>query len=452
MISVRRIGLVAARDFLVTVSSKGFLVGVLVMPAIMVALITLLPKLVAQRGAVVDVEVALLDHSGAMASTLRNELTAEVIRERREAGRRRAAEEIGPAGEQALRRVPEQPIPRFTLRELPSTATVQEQQRWVAEKAAGERDRRALLVIPADAVERRGLDPYASYELYTPRNLPSDAEDLVHAGVRQALIAARLRASGLDPALVRAATVVGRPTTVLVAEDGRQAGAAGLNRALPFIMGILMFMFVMMSGQALMTSTVEEKGSRVVEVLLAAVSPLELMWGKLLGQLGVGLVTMAVYVGIGLLALLQFAMIGLLDPLLILYLFLFFLVTYLVFGALMLAIGAAVSQMADAQSLMGPVMILMVVPYILSPIIGREPDSALAVTASYLPPINGSAMLARLASASPPAGWEVALSLLSGLAGAVVAVWFAARIFRIGLLMHGKPPSFATLVKWARMG
>lgn len=452
MISLRRIGLVAARDFVVTVSSKGFLVGVLVMPAIIAALLTLLPRLIAQRGAAVSVEVALIDQSGAMAAALRSELTVEAIRERREAGRRRAAEDIGPGGERALQRMPEQPIPAFTLRELPSSATLAAQQAWVAEKAPGDRDRRALVVIPADAVERHGTAPYASYELYTPRNLPEDAESLVHAGVRQALIASRLRASGLDPALVRAATQVARPHTVVLAGDGKQAGAAGLNRALPFIMGILMFMFVMMSGQALMTSTVEEKGSRVVEVLLAAVSPLELMWGKLLGQLGVGLVTMAVYVGIGVLALLQFAMLGLVDPLLILYLFLFFLVTYLVFGALMLAIGAAVNQMADAQSLMGPVMILMMVPYILSPIIGREPDSALAVAASYIPPINGSAMLARLASASPPAGWEVLLSLLAGVAGAVLAVWFAARIFRIGLLMHGKPPSMGTLIKWARMG
>jgi ABC-2 type transport system permease protein len=452
MISPRRIGLVAARDFLVTVSSKGFLIGVLVMPAIIAALLSLLPKLIAQRGAAVSVEVALLDQSGAVASSLREELSPAAIRERRDAGRRRAAEQLGPGGARAVQAAPEPPMPGFIVTALPDIATAEGEKAWLAAKGASPRERRALLVVPPEAVARTGNAPYATYELYTPRNLPEEAEETLHAGVRQALIAARLRASGLDPALVRSATQVARPRTVVVSGDGKQAGAAGLNRALPFIMGILMFMFVMMSGQALMTSTVEEKSSRVVEVLLAAVSPLELMWGKLLGQLGVGLVTMAVYVGIGVLALLQFAMFGLIDPLLILYLFLFFLVTYLVFGALMLAIGAAVNQMADAQSLMGPVMILMMVPYILSPIIGREPDSGLAVAASFIPPINGSAMLARLASASPPPGWQVALSLLAGLAGAVVAVWFAARIFRIGLLMHGKPPSFATLLKWARMG
>ncbi|MET0281830.1 MAG: ABC transporter permease [Steroidobacteraceae bacterium] len=452
MISLRRIRLVAARDFLVTVSSKGFLIGVLVMPAIMVALIAVLPRMIGQRGAPVNVEVALLDTSASLAGSLGEELTPGAITERRDAGRRRAAEELGPAGERAVNAVPDLAIPGFAVRELPRDAAIEEQKAWLAEKAAGDRDRRALVVVPADAVTRTADGPYGSYELYTPRNLPEEAENILHAAIRQALIAERLRESGFDAALVRAATQVARPRTVVVAGDGKQEGSTGLNRLLPFIMGILMFMFVMMSGQALMTSTVEEKSSRVVEVLLAAVSPLELMWGKLLGQLGVGLVTMAVYVALGLLALLQFAMLGLFDPLLILYLFLFFLTAYLVFGALMLAIGAAVNQMADAQSLMGPIMVLMVVPYILTPVIGREPDSALAVITSFVPPINGFAMLARLASASPPPFWQVLLSLLSGLVGAALAVWFASKVFRVGLLMHGKPPSFATLVKWARMG
>jgi ABC-2 type transport system permease protein len=207
----------------------------------------------------------------------------------------------------------------------------------------------------------------------------------------------------------------------------------------------------MVGGQGLMTSTVEEKSSRVVEVLLAAASSLELMWGKLLGQLGVGLVMMGMYVGLGVLALLQFAQFGLIEPTLILWLFLFFLTAYLVFGALMMAIGAAVNQIADAQSLMGPIMILMIVPYIATPMVGNAPDSVFAVTSSFIPPINGFIMLARLASTSPPPVWQVLLSLAVSLVAACIAVWFAAKVFRVGLLMHGKPPSFATLIKWARM-
>jgi len=203
-------------------------------------------------------------------------------------------------------------------------------------------------------------------------------------------------------------------------------------------------------GQTLMTSLIEEKSSRVVEVLLSAVSPLELMWGKLLGQLAVGLLVMAVYIGLGVLLLLQFALFGLLDPLLIVYLVVFFLLSYLVFGALMMAVGAAVNQQADAQSLMGPIMLLLVLPYALSPVIGRNPDAPFSVVLSLVPPVNSFVMMVRLASDSPPPLWQVLLSVGIGIAGAAVAVWFAAKVFRIGLLMHGKPPNFATLLRWAR--
>ncbi len=155
--------------------------------------------------------------------------------------------------------------------------------------------------------------------------------------------------------------------------------------------------------------------------------------------------TLAVYVGLGVLALLQFAMSGLIDPLLIVYLFLFFLMSYLVYGALMQTIGAAVNQMADAQSLMGPLMMLLVLPYILTAFIGGQPDATFSVVLSFVPPVNAFVMMARLASQFAATVWQVLLSLGVSLVAATFTVWFAAKVFRIGLLMHGKPPSFATL-------
>lgn len=136
---------------------------------------------------------------------------------------------------------------------------------------------------------------------------------------------------------------------------------------------------------------------------------------------------------------------------LIVYLMVFYLLAYMVYGGLMLAIGAAVNQMAEAQSFMGPLMILLIVPYFLTFIIGQAPNSAAAVVMSFIPPLNSFVILARLASATPPPLWQVLGSILAGLAGAAVTVWFAAKVFRIGLLMHGKPPNFATLIRWARM-
>ncbi len=135
------------------------------------------------------------------------------------------------------------------------------------------------------------------------------------------------------------------------------------------------------------------------------------MWGKLLGQLGVGLLVISLYVLLGVVGLSQFAMLGLLDPALIVALFVFYLLTYLMFGALMLSVGAAVSQLADASSLMGPIMLLLIAPYVLAPFIGQAPNSAFSVAVSFIPPVNTFAMLARLASILPPPLWQVILTI-----------------------------------------
>jgi ABC-2 type transport system permease protein len=174
------------------------------------------------------------------------------------------------------------------------------------------------------------------------------------------------------------------------------------------------------------------------------------MAGKLLGQSAVGLLAMAIYLGLGLLALYSFAMLGIIEPMLIVYFLVFFLITYLVFGALMLSIGAAVNQIQEAQSLMGPVMLLLLVPYMLSPMIGRAPNSPLSVAVSFIPPMNTMAMMTRMASDAPPPAWQVWLTILVGLGGACAAIWFAAKVFKVGLLMHGRPPNIATLIRWAR--
>ena len=82
--------------------------------------------------------------------------------------------------------------------------------------------------------------------------------------------------------------------------------------------------------------------------------------------------------------------------------------------------------------------------------ISRDPDSTFSVVLSFLPPVNGFAMMLRLASLSPPPAWQVWLSILVGVGAVFGALWFAAKVFRIGLLMYGKPPNFRTLIRWAR--
>jgi ABC-type Na+ efflux pump permease subunit len=402
--------------------------------------------------------IAVIDTTGRVLPELRATLHPDAIAARKmEQARREAAlrqevsEQAGvvESGESQAPEIP--PSPVLTIVEQPDGGDLQAAKTSLV-ATEGESEHLALVVIHDDAVAPAGeAGEYGAYDLYVSKNLNDDTESLLHESLREALVSARLKRSDLVPSEVEAQMRVSRPNAILVTASGERETQRWLTRGLPFISGLLLFMGVIAGGQTLMTSTVEEKSSRVVEVLLAAVAPLELMWGKLIAQLGVGLLIVGVYIGSGVLSLVQFSMFGLLDPMLIVYLLIFYLLAYLVFGALMLSIGAAVNQIADAQSLIGPVMMLLLLPYILTPMMGQAPNAPLSVAASFIPPINLFAMLARIASDSPPPGWQVVLTIVIGLGTAALTVWFAAKVFRIGLLMHGKPPNFRTMIRWVRM-
>jgi ABC-2 type transport system permease protein len=166
--------------------------------------------------------------------------------------------------------------------------------------------------------------------------------------------------------------------------------------------------------------------------------------------MAVSLLAMGLYITMGLMMLTSFSLFGLLNPWLILYLIIFFVITYLVFGSLLMAIGSAVNEMREAQSLMMPIILLLIIPYMLAMPISRDPNSSFSTIISFVPPVNGFAMLLRMSSPAPPPWWQVWLSIIIGVASIFAALWFVSKVFRIGLLMYGKPPNFATLIRWAR--
>jgi ABC-2 type transport system permease protein len=117
----------------------------------------------------------------------------------------------------------------------------------------------------------------------------------------------------------------------------------------------------------------------------------------------------------------------------------------------MAAIGAAVNDMRDAQSFMTPVMLLFMLPFLLMAPVSSQPNSMMATVLSFIPPVGNFVMMMRLSAITPPPVWQALLAILVNAAGAYCALRFAAKVFRIGLLMFGKPPTFGTLIRWARM-
>lgn len=466
---MRKVWLVAAREFTATVMTRGFFIGMLITPALLALVVIVFPRMMTRTPPKVEGEIAVVDPTGRVADGLRAYLAPERIAERREAERQR----IENATPEVLRRrmggsppasAPMRQSLDAALGQVPSlqvttlTASVDLEQAKAplrAEDVAaapGSSRRLALVVVHRDALERAaGRTQFGSYDLFVRSKLDDRLESEIRDGLRDAIIEARMGASGFDRREIEALTRVDRPQSRTVTAKGEQETSEVLNMLFPAAFMILLLMSVMTSGQYLMTSTVEEKSNRIVEVLLSAVSAMELMTGKILGQMAVGLLVLVLYAGLGLAALVSFAMLGLLDPVLIVFLLVFYVLAYFTIGSFMAAVGASVNEMREAQTLMTPVMLVMMVPWILWLPISREPNSALATVLSFIPPVSNFVMLLRMTSSAPPPMWQAGVSILLSAACVVATIWFAAKVFRIGLLMFGKPPTIGTLVRWVRM-
>lgn len=452
-----RILRVAARDFVAIVATKGFLLGLLAAPAMGAAFVLLAPVLFDDSGYQIEGEYGVIDPTGQVFSELQAAVDPDAIARERAEALRRGMEELpeavrGMAGDAARESLEAAaaPPPDVRLTALAADLDVEAAKAWLTAEHEGAQ-RKALIVVHRDAVEAAGpAGKLGAYDLYVPPGLDDRDLGFMQRTVREAIVNARVAVHSLARDEVEALLNVPRQTSTTVGPDAEQQTVRGFNQFLPLAFMVLMFMGIVSGGQTMLVSTVEEKSSRVVEVLLSAVSPMELMAGKLLGGVAVSLLTIGLYLVFGLVMLASFSLFGLFDPWLIPYFVIFFLIGFFVIGSLMLAAGAAVNDMREAGQLQAPLMVFLMIPWFLWPAISRNPDAAFAVVMSYLPPINTFAMLIRMTSTQPPPWWEIWLSIAVGLASVAGAIWIAAKVFRVGLLMYGKPPDLRTLLRWIR--
>jgi len=469
-LSPRKIARVAGREFVSTALTKGFLIGVFVVPAVLIVVMPLIIFLVEQaEPPVVRGRIAVIDRSGEVAPLLEQRLSTEAIAERRgeqaEAIAEKTQELVGdtPQGQQAAKSIQQAatanlPVIKVDTRDPtadPDAFKQQVRDAMRTEVPLDDPDAQRILgvaVIPENAVQRAdGEQAFAGYELFVDKNIDARTVDEIQDSIGWSIREARYQLAGYDRTELEALRTVAR-TTQEVTETGTRESNLELSLLLPGAFMLLILISVLTGGQYLLTTTIEEKSSRVVEVLLSSVSPLELMTGKVLGQMLVGLALLVVYSGLGIATLVFiFSRLDLINPAEVAAMVVFFILAYFMFASLMAAAGAAVNELREAQSLMTPIMILAGIPYFLFLPVSMAPNAAYSVALSFLPPISPFMMMLRVASTDPPPAWQVLASIAIGVVGCVACIWFAAKVFRVGLLMYGKPPNLPTLIRWVRM-
>lgn len=310
----------------------------------------------------------------------------------------------------------------------------------------------ALVVIDDTAIRAGEADgTYGGFQVFVRPKLDDRVQSLIRDAVRDVIRDTRIRRAGFEPERLAALRTVEQRQTMDVTEDGERKSLGELNMILQFAFMFLMMMAVFVSGQYLLTTTIEEKSSRVIELLLASASPRSLMTGKIFGQMLVGLFLISVYGALGWGGLIVASLTNLISPLLIVWFLCFFFIAYTIIASMMAAIGSAVNDLREAQSLMTPVMMVVMIPYMLWFPIARDPGGLFATIMSFVPGVGPFVMIIRLSSTQPPPIWQVLAAIAVGVVSAYIAVWIAAKIFRVGLLMFGKPPNYATMIRWIRM-
>jgi len=316
------------------------------------------------------------------------------------------------------------------------------------------RDVREGRILAGAAIPPAALDPangIDGFELFIPSSLSPKHVRQISRALGVALEEERVERSGLDAALLARLKDRPAPRTTRISPEGAEAEENTEARFLvPMAFMLLLWLTVFTSANYLLTTTIEEKSNKVMEVLLAAASPLQLLGGKIVGYALVSTVMLVMYGALGIAGLSALAMGDLVPAMHLVYLAIYFVIAYVMVAAMMSAVGSAVSDLREAQSLVGPVMTLLLVPLVLWMPITQDPNGLLATITSFIPPASPFVMILRLTAATEPVPlWQIVAATAWGLVSAAGLLWLAARIFRVGVLMQGKPPTPKELLKWA---
>jgi ABC-2 type transport system permease protein len=318
-------------------------------------------------------------------------------------------------------------------------------------------------------------------KLFTLEELPISLVGAMEDQLEQKAYEQKLRLEGVDPEVVKRAETNARLSSVLIGEEGEEENSAReFKMILGLFAGYLIYMFVFLYATQIMRGVIEEKTSRIVEVIISSVKPMQLMLGKIIGIAGVGFLQFVIWVGLtaalyaglsatlladafnpetiaqmqaqpeagGMATEVLSALQSINYPLVLTSFLFYFIGGYLLYGALFAAVGSAVDAESDTQQFMLPLTLPLILALLVSMRIMESPDSPLAFWFSIIPFTSPVVMMVRIPFGVPM--WELGLSMVLLVVGFLGTTWLASRIYRIGILSYGKKASFKDLWKWLR--
>jgi ABC-2 type transport system permease protein len=296
---------------------------------------------------------------------------------------------------------------------------------------------------------------------YHAENISNFAtQEVLKTQISNVVRRARLIEAGYDPDLISEMDRTIDLNTVRLTEGGSREEHGEASFIFAYLLFFLLYMVLIIYGQQVMQGVLEEKTSRVVEVVVSSAQPYELLLGKLFGicaagltQLGVWMATVALVTAPAVVASIAWIpadmTIPTMPPALIVHFFLLFLLGFFVFSSFYAAIGASFNSAQEAQQLAGVAIFFLITPFMFLMPVMNDPDSTLSVVLSLVPMFTPLLMMLRIAVKMPPA-WQILTGYVLTGAFTLFMVWMAARIYRVGILMYGKKPTLKEIIRWVR--
>ena len=422
---MRKIWLIVKREYVTRVRTKAFIWGTVAVPLFTVG-IFVFQMIVASKQPDHSLKIAILDNSGGLAASIAGELTEKL----------------------------KDGQPLFRVMETVERPASEETTRRALAAEVRQHKIDAFLVVP------QGAEDGAPAEFHT-RN-PGDLmmTHSMNRAVSDAVIAHRLERRGVAVADV-SSVVKGVDVKLIKITRWGESEVEEQMFLTAIISGMMLYITLIIYGVATMRSVMEEKTTRIIEMLVASVRPFYLLSGKILVVAGVALTQYLIWTVAGALVAAYGATMASafrsdakmprihLPASLLVYLVIFFLAGYVLFASLYAAVGAMVSTDQEAQQMQTPLTLIIVLSFLLFNVILQDPNSRLSTILSLIPFLSPILMILRIAMQTPPF-WQIALSLALSLLTTIGVVYLSARIYRVGILMYGKRPSLVELFRWLR--
>ena len=450
---MKKLLVIIRREYLGRLRTKGFVISSLLGPLIMIGF-TVVPGLLITMRTGGATKVAVVDLTGKMYEGVRQSI---LTRREGEAGgggteNRPTTVEATTDREAQMRQASAALGANYEVEQVTPGGRPVEEIREELNARVRKGELGVYVVLPEKILEEGRAEYYG-------RNVsdPITTSQLRHS-LNRAVVEQRLREANIDQARVRQLSKEIVLETTKVSAGGLERDSGG-GFGLAMFVGLFIYMAILMYGQVILSSVVEEKTTRVSEVLFSSVKPFHLMLGKLAGVALVAITQFVIWaVVFGAFAFYGVGMMtarGMDVPLprlplsFAVYALLFFVVGFLMYATIYLIVAAMVTTEKEAGQMAMPVIFLSVISiYMAFPVI-RNPNSPFSFWVSMLPFLSPITMLVRIVTETPPF-WQIALSLGIGLASIVFFVWVAARIYRVGMLMYGKSASLPEVVRWLR--